>query len=217
MSRSQYAEMASIRMKMDAPIQISNLGPEAVMQAHTQCAAPGFHGGGECLSGGRATGGCGVKTNIVTAVEIHGQWASDVKLLPALVDATAQNFKMTEVSADKGYGSMKNADVIAKTGATPFIAFAAHHTGSGSGTWAKMYHYFQFRKDEFLAHYHKRSNVESTFSMMKRKFGDGLRSKTDVAMVNETLCKILAHNLVVLIHETHELGIEPVFWSTNAA
>jgi hypothetical protein len=51
--------------------------------------------------------------------------------------------------------------------------------------------YFQFRKTEFLQHYHKRSNVESTFSMMKRKFGDSLRSKTDVAMINETLCKIL--------------------------
>jgi hypothetical protein len=74
-----------------------------------------------------------------------------------------------------------------------------------------MFHYFMFRGDEFLQHYHKRSNVESTFSMMKRKFGDSLRSKTDVAMVNETLCKILCHNLVVLIHEMYELGIAPVF------
>ena len=48
--------------------------------------------------------------------------------------------------------------------------------------------------------------------MMKRKFGDSLRSKTDVAMVNEILCKVLCHNLVVLIHEMYELGIDPVFW-----
>ena len=54
-------------------------------------------------------------------------------------------------------------------------------------------------------------HVESTFSMIKRKFGDSLRSKTDTAMVNETLCKILCHNLVVLIHETQELGIETNF------
>jgi len=74
-----------------------------------------------------------------------------------------------------------------------------------------MYHYFQFKRAEFLQNYHKRSNVESTFSMMKRKFGDSLRSKTDTAMVNETLCKILCHNLVVLIHETQELGIEANF------
>jgi hypothetical protein len=46
---------------------------------------------------------------------------------------------------------------------------------------------------------------------------DGLRSKTDVAMVNETLCKILSHNLVVLIHEMSELGIDPVFWPSGTA
>jgi hypothetical protein len=53
--------------------------------------------------------------------------------------------------------------------------------------------------------------------MMKRKFGDGLRSKTDVAMVNENLCKILSHNLVVLIHEAHQLGIDPIFWPSEEA
>jgi hypothetical protein len=52
--------------------------------------------------------------------------------------------------------------------------------------------------------------------MMKRKFGDSLRSKTDIAMVNETLCKILCHNLVVLIHEMCALGIDPVFWNNTA-
>ena len=63
--------------------------------------------------------------------------------------------------------------------------------------------------------YHKRSNVESTFSMMKRKFGDSLRSRTDVAMINETLCKVLCHNLVVLIHEMYELG-DPVLGGAHA-
>ena len=73
------------------------------------------------------------------------------------------------------------------------------------------------RRTELFQHYHKRSNVKSTFSMMKRKFGDGLRSKTDVGMVNETVCKILCHNLVVLIHEMCELGIDPVFWPISTA
>ena len=159
---------------------------------------------------------CGVKTNIVTAVEIAGRFASDVKTFPALVDATAKNFQMTEVSADKGYASKANSELVAGTGAIPYIAFSSHHTGTGDGTWSKMFHYFQFKRTEFMAHYHKRSNVESTFSMMKRKFGDSLRSRTDVAMVNETLCKVLCHNLVVLIHEMSELNIDPVFWN-NAA
>jgi hypothetical protein len=36
-----------------------------------------------------------------------------------------------------------------------------------------------------------------------------------VAMVNEMLCKVLCHNLVVLIHETHELSIDATFWATK--
>jgi len=155
---------------------------------------------------------CGVKTTIVTAVEIHGQHAADTKMLPALTEATAMNFTMREVSADKGYASKANYESVARFGASPFISFPDNHKGQGGGKWAEMYHYFNFRKQEFLQHYHKRSNVESTFSMMKRKFGDSIRSKTDVAMVNEVLCKVLCHNLVVLIHEMYELGIDPVFW-----
>lgn len=70
-----------------------------------------------------------------------------------------------------------------------------------------MFHLFNFNRDEFLAHYHKRSNVEATFSMIKAKFRDHVRSKTDDAMVNEVLCKIVCHNICCLIQETHELGI----------
>jgi len=37
-----------------------------------------------------------------------------------------------------------------------------------------------FNREEFLEHYRKRSNVESVFSMMKGKFGDSVRLKSDV-------------------------------------
>jgi transposase len=77
--------------------------------------------------------------------------------------------------------------------------------------WNKLYHLFAFKRDEFLPHYHLRSNVESTFSMIKRKFGDSVRSKTRIAQINEVLMKVLAHNIVCLIHEMYELGIQPTF------
>jgi hypothetical protein len=41
-----------------------------------------------------------------------------------------------------------------------------------------MYFYYSFRRDEFLKHYHQRSNIESTFSMVKAKFRDHVRGKT---------------------------------------
>jgi transposase len=52
---------------------------------------------------------------------------------------------------------------------TPFIAFRTSDTGHMGGAWAKMFGYVTYRRDEFLAHYHKRSNVEATLSMIKRK------------------------------------------------
>jgi transposase len=160
---------------------------------------------------------CGVRTNIVTAVEIKDRDASDTKLLPALVDATAKNFKLNEISADKGYGSLNNYDVIKSHGAVPYIAFKSHHTGRGGGLWQRMYHMFHFNQAEYAAHYHKRSNVESTFSMIKAKFRDHVRSKSDTAMINEVLCKIICHNICCLIQETHELGISADFWQKARA
>jgi transposase len=159
---------------------------------------------------------CGVRTNIVTAVEIKDKDASDTKLLPAMVDQTAKNFTLNEVSADKGYGSLKNYKAIQYHGATPYIAFKSIHTGRGGGLWARMFHMYQFHREEFARHYHKRSNVESTFSMIKAKFRDHVRSKTDVAMVNEVLCKIICHNICCLIQESHELGIDTAFWAETS-
>jgi len=73
---------------------------------------------------------------------------------------------------------------------------------------AALWHYYNFNRDEFLTFYHKRSNVESTFNMIKGKFGSHLRSKGDTAQINEALCKILCHNICVLIHSMHEFGID---------
>jgi transposase len=151
----------------------------------------------------------GVKTNIVTAIEIIDQDGADSPYLPALVRASAKNFRIGEVSANKGYSLVENHEVIAECGGTPFIAFKWVATAYSGGLWAQMFHYFSFRRDDFLRHYHRRRNVESTFSMIKAKFRDHGRSKMDVAMRNEILCKILCHNLCVLIQEMHELGIEP--------
>ncbi len=74
-----------------------------------------------------------------------------------------------------------------------------------------MFHLFSLNKEDYLHRYHRRSNVESVFSSVKRKFGDNVRSKTPVAMKNEVLAKLLCHNISQLIHLMYELKIDPVF------
>src|SRR5260221_18305 len=104
----------------------------------------------------------GVKTNVVTAVEIHGRDTNDCPQLPSLVEKTAKNFNIAEVSADKGYSSGTNHDAIEKIGAKPFIAFKANTTGGIVGAFSKAWHFFCYHKDTFLAHYHRRSNFKSS-------------------------------------------------------
>ena len=70
-----------------------------------------------------------------------------------------------------------------------------------------MYHYFRENREEFYRHYHKRSNVETAFHMIKSKFGAFVPSKSPVAQINEVLCKVLCHNLCCLIGAFYERGI----------
>jgi transposase len=160
---------------------------------------------------------CGVKTNVITSVEIHDKDAADCPQFKPLVEKTAENFTVKEVCADKAYLSKENLELVDKLGGTAYIPFKVNSGLNDHNLWDKMFHYYSFHRDEFLQHYHQRSNAESSFSMIKAKFRDHVRSKTDVAMKNEVLCKFLAHNLCV-VHQSHiELGIEPVFWQDEPA
>lgn len=157
---------------------------------------------------------CGVRTKIVTGVDISGSTVHDSYFLPPLLKQTAQNFEVREVAADKAYLSRANAEAVESLGATPFIPFMARNAEpKKDSAWTRMYHLFHYRREEFMEHYHKRSSVESVFSMMKAKFGSSVRSKSEWGQVNEVLCKVLCHNICVLIRATHELGVEPAFGS----
>jgi transposase/predicted nucleic acid-binding Zn finger protein len=160
---------------------------------------------------------CGVKTHIVTSVEATANETADTVQLIPLMNKTAQTFAINEVSADKAYSSRRNLHAIEAIGGTPYIPFKGNARGMGSritgydSLWHKMWHFYNFNREQFLAHYHKRSNVESTFSMIKAKFGGSVRAKSPVAQVNEVLCKVLCHNICVLIQSMYELGLEPIF------
>jgi transposase len=157
---------------------------------------------------------CGVNTKTVTSVEVSGWTAHDTNYFVPLVERTAGNFQLGDVLADKAYLSCKNFKAVEELGGTPFVPFKKNTLEPATEEepiWARIYYYFMYNRLTFMEHYHMRSNIESAFSMIKGKFGDSVRSKSDTGQVNEALCKVLCHNICVLIQAIHALGVEPNF------
>jgi transposase len=161
---------------------------------------------------------CGVNTKIVTAVDVSGWAANDTNYFVPLLERTAAHFGVREVSADKAYLSRKNLNAVESIGGMPFIPFKSNILEpTEAGAWARMYHLFMYQREAYMEYYHKRSNIETAFSMIKGKFGSALRSKSDTGQINEALCKVLAHNICVLVQAIHTFNIEPLFAPRNAA
>jgi transposase len=161
---------------------------------------------------------CGVKTNIVTSVEVSHRHANDSPYLKPLLETTSKGFQVKELSADKGYDSFNNRCLVLIKGGMPYIPFREGEKNKPSyknkgELWKRFYHFYKFNEPLFKQHYHKRSNVETVFSMIKAKFGERLRGKAETAQINEVLCKVLCHNICCLIQSIYELGVEPTFWN----
>ncbi len=157
----------------------------------------------------------GVRTNIITSARITDEDGADSPQFIPLIQETSDNgFSVKEAYGDKAYLSRKNIAFVDDLGGTAYIPFKENSTSKpqgGNHIWRKMFHYFAYNKEEFMNHYHMRSNVESTFASMKKKLGDVLKSRNKTSQINELLCKIIAYNITVLIQEMYELGIEPNF------
>ena len=155
---------------------------------------------------------CRVRTHIVTSVVVR--WGHESQFFGRLVAATGRNFRIEEVSADGAYLSGANLRHVVKAGAVPYIYFRRNcrsDEGYKSWVWRRMLTMFQEEHGRFAAHYSKRNNVETVFSMIKANWGDYVRGRTKRAQVNEALAKVLCHNLCVLIEAIYELGITPQF------
>jgi hypothetical protein len=129
-----------------------------------------------------------VRNDAITAVDISGWQVHDSYFFDPLVRRTAKHFEISELAADKAYLGRRNMEAVEALGGTPYIPFTTNTVEpKDDSIWAKMYHLFMYNRGAFMWHYHKRSNAESASSMMEGKFGDAVRSKSEVGQVNEGL------------------------------
>ena len=156
----------------------------------------------------------GTKTHvIIDARVLEANSADSPQFAPLLNGALEVGFRPSIVPADKGYLSRDNYSYAESLGLQAYIPFKVNSISAaeGSAAWHKAFHLFQANREEFDRNYHLRPNVESVFSALKRKFGENIRSKNPTAQVNEVLCKLIAYNLTVVVHEMFESGIAPNF------
>jgi transposase len=151
-------------------------------------------------------------------VEIDHQDANDSPFLPPLTKRTAEiGFTIGTMTADCAYASNVNFAAVESVGGEFVPMFKSNATGACGGSFQKAFHLFSLQKEEYLKRYHVRSNVESTVSMIKRKFGDSVKAKTELAQKNEVYAKFVCHNVCVLIAEMYNLGIVPMLCPKSAS
>lgn len=156
----------------------------------------------------------GIRTHIVTAAIVSKGRVNECKGFLELIDKTAKNFKINEVTGDAAYCSMYNIGRVIEHGGKPYLLFRSNATlfpqcrSKRSDAWMRSLYEFNKKKDYFMQKYHKRSNVEACFSMIKKKLNPNLRSKDELGQKNELLCNLVAHNLIILISEMFESGVK---------
>lgn len=154
-------------------------------------------------------------TNIITDVivtEQEGEGTGDVNNFAPLLQNTTGFFNVKEICADGAYLSRENFAMAEELDVEPFIYFKKNTNGKAKGcpAWTNAFLKFMTQHDEFMKHYGKRNNVESTFGALKAKCGEVLKSKETVSQINELLCKVLAYNLTVLVSAmfVHNVGVK---------
>jgi len=153
---------------------------------------------------------CGTYTNIIVSAKVTRANKNDSLQFKELLKEIAEEFNIKEVSADKGYISRENAQAVADLGAIPYIMPRKNVKATAKGhypAWHKMIRLFKDHENRFLAHYHQRSNIESTFSMIKSKFSPYIKNKKFKSQENEILLKVVCHNISVLISAIFELNL----------
>lgn len=155
----------------------------------------------------------GVKSNIVTALNVETKSGNDNEIFREHVDKTAKNFKCNEFSGDGKYWCKENCKKVNEVGAKPYFKVWKNWAGKSRGCmlWKKMNLEFKDNPKQYGKHYHKRSNVEATNHSKKVLHGDKVYSRLKSARINEETLRWINHNINVLNRAKYEWKINPKF------
>lgn len=152
----------------------------------------------------------GCQTNTIISAKVTEKNVGDAPMLEPTIRDKTKYFDLDNFVADKAYNSRKIFEYLRDLGLDVFIPYKSNAVAKARGSyyWKKMFIFFKEHEDEFNEKYHKRSNVETTFSMLKTRFNNKVMTKRFTSNVNEIKIKCLCHNICVLIQEMFENNID---------
>jgi transposase len=135
---------------------------------------------------------------IVLSVTVTRGYAHDSPQLKKLLKSIKD---IGDASADSGYLSRKNCELIAKKHGKPYIMPKKNMTAKActSKVWREMILKFKHYPVKWLEHYHKRSISESVFSAIKRKLGSYFTSIKFSLQKKELFIKVIIYDLILLV------------------
>ena len=145
---------------------------------------------------------CGVNSNIITAATVHHKYTSDEldEVIP-LLEKTRRIFAIDYLLGDGGYMSEEKMEQVSSECSVrmvfPIKDNTLAYSPSRGVAWNEN---VRLNLSEIWNDiYHPRSNVETVFSSIKKRIGETVHAHGEIARINEVYCKLVVHNLYVLI------------------
>ncbi|MDR0493789.1 MAG: transposase [Nitrososphaerota archaeon] len=130
----------------------------------------------------------------------------------SLLDQTAKRYvRVSLVAGDGAYLSRHNCNLVAALGGVPrfYPKKGTPLRQKGSAAWRKMLEELTTDPQKWLEAYHKRSNVEGSFSILKRDNPTALRKKLDARREQEAFGRACNQNLKRLCYLNYTENINP--------
>lgn len=122
------------------------------------------------------------------------------------------------VLADKGYLSRANFQLCMNKGGCAFIPFkkgkkkGSTDSPKSHPAWKFAFNLWKKCNDIYMSIYHRRSHIESVFSVIKKRFGDKVSCKSASMRRKEIALRLISYNLRILVHYQYSIENNLPLW-----
>jgi len=155
-----------------------------------------------------------IKTHLIVAAVVSKHYQDEKQFFEPLLRRALQRGNIISIAGDKNYLSKANVKIASELGCTPYLTPKKNNRSEPEqkgSLWNENIDRYREGSEEDAERFGQRKQIETTFSMIKLRFGKELGSKTFQAQINEALCLAICHNLRVLIFNRELHGTDLTF------